>query len=480
MTENSAAAFLQYQQIRRSHWDDIAENIKKYSTWSKGYYKRLADIYRFWIPQGRRILEIGCGGGNLLAALVPSSGVGVDFSARMIEIAQTTHPQHEWIEADAHDLRTLKGPFDVIILSDLIDDLWDVQKVFEEIRRLCHSRTRLMINAYSRVWELPLLVAGRIGAAKPRLEQNWLTVEDVTGLLGLADFEVIRAWQEVLWPFNTPLLAPLCNRFLVKLWPFKYFGLTNFILARPKPVEKTEGPPLVSVIVPARNESGNIRRILKETPQMGAGTEIVFVEGHSSDDTYETMQRETAAHPKRRVQIHRQTGIGKGDAVRLGFAAASGDVLMILDADLTVSPADLPRFYNALLSGKADFINGVRLVYPMEDQAMRFFNFLGNKFFSLSFSWLLGQSVKDTLCGTKVLWKDDYELIARNRHVFGNFDPFGDFDLLFGAAKLGMKIIDLPVRYRARTYGETNISRWSHGWLLLRMVAFAARRIKFT
>ena len=175
-----------------------------------------------------------------------------------------------------------------------------------------------------------------------------------------------------------------------------------------------------------------------------------------------------------------QTGIGKGDAVRLGFAAASGDVLMILDADLTVSPADLPRFYNALLSGKADFINGVRLVYPMEDQAMRFFNLLGNKFFSLSFSWLLGQSVKDTLCGTKVLWKDDYELIARNRHVFGNFDPFGDFDLLFGAARIGMKIIDMPVRYRARTYGETNISRWRHGWLLLRMVAFAARRIKFT
>ena len=187
-----------------------------------------------------------------------------------------------------------------------------------------------------------------------------------------------------------------------------------------------------------------------------------------------------AAHPERQCQVLKQTGKGKGDAVRLGFAHARGDVLMILDAELTVLSENLPRFYEALVSGRGEFINGVRLVYPMEAQAMRFFNLLGNKFFSLAFTWLLGQSVKDTLCGTKVLWKREYDLIAANRSYFGDFDPFGDFDLLFGAARLSLKIVDLPIRYHERTYGETNINRWRHGWLLLRMVMFAARRIKFT
>ena len=179
------------------------------------------------------------------------------------------------------------------------------------------------------------------------------------------------------------------------------------------------------------------------------------------------------------LALLRQTGIGKADAVRLGFQHASGDILMILDADLTVPPENLPRFFEALVSGKGEFINGVRLVYPMEEQAMRSLNLLGNKFFSTAFSWLLGQSIKDTLCGTKVLWKKDYEIIAANRSYFGDFDPFGDFDLIFGAAKQNLKIVDLPIRYRERTYGSTNISRWKHGMLLMRMVAFAARRIKF-
>jgi len=249
------------------------------------------------------------------------------------------------------------------------------------------------------------------------------------------------------------------------------------MIARPMPERAEE--PKVSVVIAARNESGNIKAIFDRIPQMGRETEIVFVEGHSKDDTYEAIEREIAAHPSTPSLLLKQPGIGKADAIRVGFEKASGDILMILDADLTVPPEDLPRFYDALVSGTGEFINGVRLVYPMEKEAMRTLNFLGNKFFSLAFSWLLGQSIKDTLCGTKVLYETDYALIAANRSYFGDFDPFGDFDLIFGAAKLNLKIIDLPIRYRERTYGSTNISRWKHGVLLLRMVAFAARRIKF-
>jgi glycosyltransferase involved in cell wall biosynthesis len=275
-------------------------------------------------------------------------------------------------------------------------------------------------------------------------------------------------------------LEAIANRYLSHVWPAELAALTHFVVARPTPrTEAQVTEPLVSVIVPARNEAGNIAAIFDRTPQMGRGTELVFVEGHSTDSTYDTIASEIARHSEWRCQLIRQTGKGKGDAVRLGFAQAHGDVLMILDADLTVAPEDLPRFYDALQSGKGDFINGVRLVYPMEKQAMRFFNLIGNKLFSLAFSWLLGQSVKDTLCGTKVLWAADYRRIANQRAYFGDFDPFGDFDLLFGAAKLNLKIIDLPIRYRERTYGTTNIQRWRHGWLLLQMVVFAARRIKF-
>lgn len=469
-----------YQQTRIAHWDTVARQSDTWTGWGSYYHRRLEQIYQHLIAPGQRILEIGCGQGDLLAALKPAVGVGVDFSEEMLRRAILRHSNLRFIQADAHDLSALNESFDVIIISDLVNDLWDVQAVFVQLSRLTHSRTHLLLNTYSRLWELPLATAARMRLAKPKLYQNWLTVEDITNLLYLAGFEIIRNWQEILIPLPVLFLAKIFNRFVVKLWPFKALALTNFMMVRPRPTpEALPDEPLVSVIVPARNEAGNIDQIFARTPEMGAGTELVFVEGHSKDETYEAIERAIAAHPGRQCQLHRQTGVGKGDAVRLGFVRASGEVLMILDADLTVPPEDLPRFYAALRSGVGDFINGVRLVYPMEEESMRFFNFLGNKFFSLAFSWLLGQSIKDSLCGTKVLWKADYDLIAANRAYLGDFDPFGDFDLLFGAAKLGLKIVDLPIRYRARTYGATNIQRWKHGWMLLRMVAFAARRIKF-
>jgi glycosyltransferase involved in cell wall biosynthesis len=317
--------------------------------------------------------------------------------------------------------------------------------------------------------------------ATEKLYQNWLTVEDIRGMLRLADFEVIRHWEEIIWPLPTPVVSSLANRYLVRVWPFKLFALTNFIVARPNLCSKDEAKemPLVSVIVPARNEEGNIPQIFTRTPEMGAGTELVLVEGHSTDNTYSAIKAAMSNHPGRRCQLLQQDGVGKGDAVRLGFSRAKGDILMILDSDMTVPPEDLPRFFKALVSGKADFVNGVRLVYPMEKKAMQYLNLVANKIFSIAFSWLLGQPIKDTLCGTKVLWKSEYEQIEANRSYFGDFDPFGDFDLLFGAARLNLKILDLPIRYRERTYGKTNIKRWSHGWLLLKMVVFAARRLKF-
>lgn len=465
-----------HTQARVAYWDRFALESADW-TGLRGYYRRrLAELYRFAVPEGMRVLELGCAQGDLLAALRPAHGVGIDFSPEMIRRARERHPDLQFVLADAHDFR-LEGTFDFIVASDLVNDLWDVQALLENLRPHCHPGTRILLNTYSRLWELPRRLAESLGLVARQLQQNWLTVEDLANLLQLSGFETIRTSQEILWPVRTPPIDTFCNRYLVKLWPFRHFGITNVVVARPEASPRPDC--LVSVIVAARNEAGNITAIFDRLPEMGLGTELIFVEGHSTDGTWEAIGREMEVRQRPLTRRFQQTGKGKGDAVRLGFQQASGDLLMILDADLTVPPEDLPRFYEAWRSGKGEYINGVRLVYPMEAGAMRFFNLLGNKFFSLAFTWLLSQSIKDTLCGTKVLSRSDYALIAANRGYFGDFDPFGDFDLIFGAAKNSRKFVDLPVRYRERVYGETNIQRWRHGLLLLRMVLFAMRRIKF-
>jgi 2-polyprenyl-3-methyl-5-hydroxy-6-metoxy-1,4-benzoquinol methylase len=445
----------------------------------RAYHRRLEEIYRFLVSPHKRVLEVGCGEGDLLASLQPSHGVGVDFAERMLHIARARHPELHCVESSIEEAE-VPGTFDFIVLSDVVNDLWDIREVLERCHRWCHPRTRLIVNLYSRLWQPVLGLARGTSLARKVPPQSWVTNEDMKNFLRLADFEVLRNWQEVLWPLGTPLVATACNKFLVKLPPFRAAALTNFFVARPLPRTPADRSRVsVSVVVPARNEAGNVRAILEGIPELGKGTEILFVEGGSTDGTFETIERERKAFSHRNVRLLRQSGRGKNDAVRLGFAEAEGDVLMIFDADVTVPPEDLAHFFDALVSEKGEFINGVRLVYPMENEAMRFFNFLGNKFFSLAFSTLLGQDIKDTLCGTKVLWREDYRRIEENRSYFGEFDPFGDFDLLFGAAKLNLRIVDMPVRYRERTYGTTNIQRWRHGWRLLKMVVFAARRIKF-
>ena len=469
--------YQQYQIERKQHWDKVATSYYKHANLGNSYHQILKFFFKSVVPANKKVLELGCGEGDLLAALNPSHGVGVDFSPMMIQNARKKHLKLTFIEADIHDFE-LEGTFDYIIISDLLNDLWDVQKTLNNIKKYTSPETKLVFNFFSRVWELPLHIARKIKLVNPVLKQNWFSMMDVKNILNLTDYEVIKSGSEVLLPFKIPLISGILNRFLSKLWLFNLFNLTAILIARPKPVQDLKEAK-VSVVVAARNEKGHIPDIVRRTPEMGKGTELIFIEGGSSDDTWGAIKKVIDDNPDRDIKCAQQGGKGKGDAVRKGFSLATGDVLMILDADMTVPPEDLPKFYEAWLTGKAEFVNGVRLVYPMQKEAMRFFNLLGNKFFSFAFSWVLGQSIKDTLCGTKVLSRKNYEIIADNRVFFGDFDPFGDFDLLFGASKINLKILDLPIRYHARSYGETNISRWKHGIILLRMLVFAARKLKF-
>lgn len=464
---------------RQVFFNALADIRERYLRRNWYYYADQQRLLRFLIPPGASVLELGCGTGVSLAALPNRIKVGIDFAERMLNRARTSdHSGTEYRQDDIEDLSESRT-FDYVLLLDTIGSLLDVQKALHTVReRVCSQDTRLIITSYNFLWEPLLKLATLLHRKTPMPEQNWFSRSDVRNLLILTDFEVVKEGERLLLPIGIPLLANLCNRILAHLPLLRRFCLSYYLVARPLPRQRREYS--VSVVIPARNESGNIERALQTMPHFGRDLEVVFVEGHSTDDTWRVIGEVASRYRDRfAIQVTQQGGRGKGDAVRKGFQLARNEVLMILDADLTVDPSELPKFYDAIASGKGEFINGSRMVYPMERQAMRILNLMGNKCFSLIFTWLLGQRLKDTLCGTKVLRKDHYERILANHSYFGDFDPFGDFDLLFGAAKQNLKIVEVPIRYRERRYGTTNISRFRHGCLLLRMCLFAARRIKF-
>jgi len=441
---------------------------------AKAYRKWLAHYLNLIIPTTADLMEIGCGNGELLAMLRARTKTGIDASARQVAEAKALCPEAVLHCSDATAL-TLPDSFDIVLVSDTLNHCSDAQALLEAARRFARPDARLVVTTYNTLWRPLLSLLTTLGLRSPQPDLNWLSGADVQNLAELAGWEIIKSESRILLPAKVPLLSNLLNRWVAPFVPF--LCLTNVMIARKSKV--AAGAPSVSIIIPARNEAGNIPEAISRIPAFAPDIEYIFIEGHSTDSTWSEIEKLKAANPGKKIQTARQTGRGKGDAVRLGFSMATGDILMILDADLTMPPEDLPKFYSALADGHCDFANGCRLIYPMEREAMQFLNLCANKLFGILFSWLLGQSLKDTLCGTKVLSRKNYEALARNRSYFGDFDPFGDFDLLFGADKLNLKIRDIPVRYRERTYGSTNISRFRHGILLFRMVAFAARKLKF-
>jgi len=463
------------------HFEKLAPKYSKYRKRYKYFWQNSVKYCNYYIQDENTVIEIGCGNGDSLSEMKGKEKTGIDFSSKMIELAKEKYPDIEFHTMLAEEIN-LDKKYDVVLLTGVMGYFDNVLDVLNSVKKICHPRTRIIISYYNHFWEPVLRLGELFGLKKRSPRKNWLSKHDIENLLYMTDFEAFRTTRSLFLPINRPIVSYIFNRYLARLPLLNSMCVNKFINARPIFHQKEDKRQEYSttVVIPARNESGNIEDAIKRLPKFGKHVEIIYVEGNSTDDTWETIQKIQEKYKNTHdIKITQQEGKGKGDAVRKGYSIATGDILMILDADLTVPPEDIPKFYEALASGKGEFINGSRLVYPMEKEAMRSLNTVGNKFFSWVFSWLLEQPIKDTLCGTKVMFRDDYIRLQANRKFFGEFDPFGDYDLLFGAYKLNLKIIDLPIRYRERTYGDTNISRFRHGFLLLRMCWYAAGKIKF-
>ena len=469
-----AAALEQRRERIRNHLARIAPRREIWINRNTYYYELLSRLLCFLVEPQKKILSVRCGTGNLLAVVRPCAGKGVDICPEIVAIAQQRNPSFELAVAfpDKEEFRKVFEPdekFDYILFND-IGDTVDVLEALRNLKPLCQRQTRLLITTYNHLWEPLVSFAEWVGMKVPRTEQNWLSIADVRNLLTLAGFEALETHRIVLLPKYIPLLSGFLNRFCARLPFLSKLCMTQVVVARmlPPPVSPEELS--VSVVIPCKNEKGNVEGAVRRIPGLAARTEIIFCDDQSTDGTAEEVLRVQAAYPEKNIRLECGPGVCKSRNVWTGFNAATGDILMILDADLTTIPEELPYFVDVIASGQAEFVNGSRLVYPVPKGAMNGANMLGNKFFSVAFTYLLGQRVKDTLCGTKVLWRSDWERIKPMLGSWGTQDRWGDYELLFGAAKLNLKILDLPVHYQERIYGSTKMTKvFRNGLVMLKM-----------
>jgi SAM-dependent methyltransferase len=459
--EETRAARREFQDSHAAHRDDWIKS-------NEYFYYSLKHLLQFIVEPGKRVLEVRCETGHILASVMPSYGVGVEIGDAMVEFARQQNPDLHFFRSEPEQL-DLQGKFDYIIFNHIFDTV-DILSAFERLRQHCTSDTQLIVINYNHLWQPILQLASKIGLRSKFVEPNWISENDIRGFLRLAGFRTVRKHRLLLFPKWLPLLSFLMNSVLARLPALRRLCLMQVFVARPLPERKNERDLTVSVIVPCRNERGNVQPAVERIPEMGGHTEILFCDDKSTDGTADEVRRMQAEHPEKDIQLIAGPGICKAENVWTGFRAARGDVLMILDADLTVMPEELPMFLRALAGGQGDFVNGSRLIYPMQQNAMKFANEIGNKFFGQLFSFLLDQRIKDTLCGTKVLWRNDWVRMEKNLGSWGIRDLWGDYELLFGASKLHLEIVEVPVHYQERIHGVTKMTRvFSNGLRMLRI-----------
>lgn len=456
--------------------DNITPKRSKWVKQNKYYYTQLLNTLNYIIEPNNKVLHIRCSTGHILKGINCIKGVGIDDSEKQIIEAKDSFPNLSFYCQNTENIQ-LNETFDYVLISS-IEDIVDIKAVLDSIKKVSTDSTRIILLNYNYLWNPFVKLAEKFGLKIPQNLHNWISEKDINNFLELSGYEKIINYKTILFPFNFPILSWLLNKYLARLPLFRNLTMLRFTVARKREFKEREYS--VSVIIPCRNEAGNIEDAVKRMPKLGSHTEILFGDDKSTDGTPDKVREMISKYPNMDIKLYNGPGISKSENVWTGFDLAKGDIVLILDADLTVIPEELPYFYEAISKRYGEFINGSRLVYPMHDNAMRLFNVIGNKFFSIAFSYILDTPIKDTLCGTKVMWRKDYERIKKLRGTWGIKDRWGDYELIFSAAKLNLKIIDLPVHYYERTYGETKMTgRIKNGMVMLQMCWAALNKIKF-
>ncbi len=441
------------------HFDDLALRDDYWKRKNAYYYSTIKAFVSRIVSPGSSVLDVGCGTGEILAATEPSRGVGVDLSGKMIELARQKHSQHTFIHSPVEDLE-LNETFDYIIMVDVLDHAYDLMKVFQRLSRFCKPTTRIILTTGNPWWEPVYSLLEKIGAKMPKGPHNAIEKGNLRQIFQMMDLKINYSGFMLLFPRWIPVLSYLANSLGVRIWGINRLSAIQYMIVQPTAKNENNLGLGCSVIIPCYNEQDNIEQAIRRVPSMGACTEIIAVSDGCTDGTVQKvkdLQREI----KNLKLIEYSPNRGKGHAVRKGFEAATQDVLMILDADISTPPEELPWFFAPLNKGICQFVNGTRMVYPMQAQAMRTLNLFGNKLFGYIVSFIMQQSLTDTLCGTKAFYRKD---LPRLR--WGT-DKWGDFDLLFGAARMGSKIMEVPVHYMTRKTGESKMRSFRHGVHLL-------------
>ena len=467
-----AAEIKHHNEQIKNNFDTYADHFDVLQKRNGFYHSEQKKFISSIIRPESSVLEIGCSTGNLLEVIDAQRVVGIEISPRMAELARhkCDTDKVEIIETSLENFET-NEKFDYIILNHLLEYAYDVQGSLEKIRDFCHDDSRVIVICHNPLWEHILRGTAFLGLRMPDLNRNFKTVMDLRNFFELAGFDPYETGYRLALPKRIPLFTTFFNKVLAKIPGLAVGSFSEYVIAKPKSVHSSSKPRYsCSVIIPCFNEEGNVTLAVERTPDMGTFTEILVVDDGSSDGTKAEAEKIAAKDPRVRV-ISYTPNSGKGYAVKVGFDAAKGDVLMILDADMTVRPEDMPRFFDPIDQGLADFVNGTRMIYPMENKAMGALNFIGNKGFGIILSLIMGRRATDTLCGTKAFRKKHYD-------TFDMTDKsWGDFDLLLGATKQRLKVVEMPIRYMARVEGDSKMKAFQHGWRLLMVCVQAFRAV---
>ena len=469
------------QENIKEFYNSIATKRKKWLKRNRYFHRTLLKYYKTVIPENSTVLELGCATGNLIGNLSPSYGIGIDISNEMIKIAKENYPEIKFSCQNIEEL-SLNKKFDYIIISGTLGTVENIQLLLRKVLLYATSDTRIIIDLYNPLWSPIIRIGEKIGLKMPEITKNWLSIEDIENFLYISGYQVVKRKFLLFFPKNIFVFSLILNRLIGKFPILRRFSLSQIVIARPYLPPENSDELTCSVVITCRDEEGNIEGLVTRIPQMGKHTEIIFVEGHSKDNTVGKIKEIMKKYPEKDIKLLKQKGIGQGDAFRFGFDKAKGDLVIWLEADLTTPPEEAYQFWDIFITGKGEYLNGSRFIYKMKKSAMPLFNFLGNRFFGILFTILLKQRFTDTLCGFKAISKKNYLKIRKQIDYFGDFDPFGDFELIFGAIKNNLKVADIPVHYQPRAYGESKaygssfFSFAKHGFLLIRMSWIAFKK----